>query len=327
MWHGVGAVVMSEHGSHVSEPNAASTVWRPTHVLRGQLTLGALAALAAGGLYVAADGWDWNNGEPPVGLTPSTELNLIALFPQLVVVWVYWGMAKVIPPVCRPDGRLESPAAGFRGGSLCCLGALCVLNSLCLLDLQAPALPEVGTWTLITVDCAALLALALVAIGFLHRAHARPSAISAMVILLSVLGWLFFQVFAAALASAATGQPFPVGPAAGAVVIGAILCYMAFYLWFAFVKVKERRLLGNMAVAVAAVDLFSIGLLGAWVLQAISFEAAVLASFAVDAGRGILLFSWFFLLRERADQQPPRRNEYFWHLPLHEVDWDAENQY
>jgi hypothetical protein len=121
-------------------------------------------------------------------------------------------------------------------------------------------------------------------------------------------------------------QP-PLESAAALGFLAAVLAYSAFRVWFAVVKIRERRLLGNMAVANSAIELLTVGWFVASFLDLMTWQELMIAAMVLDGGQGILRFSWFYMLRERADQPPPLRKEYFWDTPLHEVDWDAENQW
>ncbi len=305
------------------EPAPDSMVWRPTHVLRGQLILGAVAALAAGGVYIAADVWEWENG-PLDGLQLSGTLNLVALLPELVIVWVYWGMAKVIPPILHRSGERQNPSAGFQGGSACVFGSISVL---CLWPLCHPADPllsEGSKWAIVFGEAVALVLLLLVALAFIRRTRTGGGAIGAMGTVFFIVGMLLANLPMLPFAPGGPQGQTPLGPAAGLVLMAALICFCAFRVWFAVVKVRERHLLGNLAVAVSGVELLTVGWIIAPLVVSIAYQELMLAAMVLDGGQGLLRFSWFYALRERADQPPPRRPEYFWHTPLHEVDWDAQ---
>lgn len=299
-----------------------SSVWRPTHLLRAQLLLGVVSSLVCGGLYVAADLWDWENG-PAVGLTQSLILNTAALLPELAIVWVYWGMARVIPPIYRPAGRLASPAAGFRGGSLCVFGSITILATTALSFPEMELVPETVAWGIVMAGALGLVALVLVAMFFMSRAGGGRGSIGGMVFLLFIVGRQFVDVLFNYLAHPNRARPEAVLDfVAKLTYLEALFCYVAFRMWFAMVKLRERRLLGNLAAVVASVELLNIGLIGAWFFGFLNFNEYAVASIAPDAARGILQFVWFYQLRERADQEPHSSKDDLWNIPLHEQNWD-----
>ena len=313
-----------------------SSEWRPTYDLLAKLMLGAIASLACGGLYVAADLWDLENGIQN-GMTQSLSLNLVALVPELAIVWVYWGMAKAIPAMQRPGGWVENPAAGFRGGSLCCFGSICVIGVTALSSPRTDVVSDDDAWRLIMASAFALLLLVLIAMYFMIKAGRRRGSIGGMVFLLFILGALFLDLLVLWKTDGGNGpgqaappvqpgaQPLSnLGLAADLTYMAGLLCYVAFHLWFAFVKLRERQLLGTLAAFVAVIELFNIGVIAAQVLGYLGFGEYALASIASDAGRGILQFAWFCQLQKRADQDPPPVKDYDWNIPLHEQDWDNE---
>jgi hypothetical protein len=324
--------------SHRRQFNFAghSPQWRPTYDLLAKLLLGAIASLACGGLYVAADLWSWENGVPP-GFTPSLELNLWALLPELVIVWVYWGMAKGIPSIQHPRGWIENPAAGFRGGSLCAFGNLCALavNALCFP--KTDVFLDDTAWLLIWSCAIGHILLAMVAIFFMVRSGRRGGSVGGMVFLLFILGNLLLELRFLWIHDGAPipGQDAPpvnagaqpqstLGTAADLTYLAGLLCYVFLRLWFAFVKLRERRLLGSLAAIVAGIELLNIGLIVAMIFGYLGFTEYALASIVPDAGRGILQFAWFLQLRQRADQDPPPVKDYDWNIPMHEQHWDNE---
>jgi hypothetical protein len=296
--------------------------------------LGLFAVLFAGACSVAEGAWYYANGIENA-FTPGLAVGLAGLLPQLVVVYLFWGMGREI-------GSLS-----FQGASLCLFGVNCAWEVLFLA--HSEILPGDWPWFVVEAVAISMGLFVLVALGFWIALTRRKGG---CLIPLAIGGLLLTQVIMhlslvgqrgapranqpngvpaqqngrqppnepgrqphhgdPAAPNAAAEQPnqlakLPIDEAVKLVALFALLCYAVFTLWFAMAKIGRWKQLGNLAVAVGAAQLIGMCtsvtqiLFGVW-----SYEDGVLVGMIMDGGTSLLTAWWFARLRDQAEHESPR---------------------